>query len=112
MPFCSRGILPARAPSSLVRDWQFAICQGGRCRWWPSKFSLKVIGRRFMTPRLVEVRKNVLKLNDELARALRERFRRAGVLVVSLVSSPGSGKTALLETTLRTLAQTHRVADL
>ncbi len=65
-----------------------------------------------MTPRLVEVRKNVLKLNDELARALRERFRQAGALVVSLVSSPGSGKTALLELTLRTLSKTHRVAAL
>lgn len=65
-----------------------------------------------MTPRLVEVRKNVLKRNDELARALRQRFRQAGVFVVSLVSSPGSGKTALLESTLRTLGQTYRVAAL
>jgi hydrogenase nickel incorporation protein HypB len=65
-----------------------------------------------MTPRLVEVRKNVLKRNDELARALRQRFRHAGVFVVSLVSSPGSGKTALLETTLRTLGETYRVAAL
>ncbi len=45
-------------------------------------------------PRLVEVRKNVLKQNDVIAHALRERFRQAGVLAVSLVSSPGSGKTA------------------
>jgi hydrogenase nickel incorporation protein HypB len=65
-----------------------------------------------MTPRLVEVRKSVLKRNDELARALRQRFRQAGVFVVSLVSSPGSGKTALLESTLRTLGQTYRVAAL
>ncbi len=65
-----------------------------------------------MTPRLVEVRKNVLKLNDELARALRERFRQAGALVVSLVSSPGSGKTALLEATLGLSRKTHRVAAL
>jgi hydrogenase nickel incorporation protein HypB len=65
-----------------------------------------------MTPRLVEVRKNVLKRNDELARALRTRFQQAGVFVASLVSSPGSGKTALLETTLRTLGSTHRVAAL
>ncbi|MFZ3329103.1 MAG: hypothetical protein WA197_00615 [Candidatus Acidiferrales bacterium] len=50
-------------------------------------------------PRLVEVRKNVLKQNDVVARALRERFREAGVLAVSLVSSPGSGKTAFLEKT-------------
>jgi hydrogenase nickel incorporation protein HypB len=50
-------------------------------------------------PRLVEVRKNVLKQNDLIARALRERIREAGVLAVSLVSSPGSGKTAFLEET-------------
>jgi len=54
-------------------------------------------------PRLVEVRRNVLKQNDILARALRERFRAAGVFVVSLVSSPGSGKTAFLEKTLTLL---------
>jgi hydrogenase nickel incorporation protein HypB len=63
-------------------------------------------------PRLVEVRKNVLKQNDVIARALRERFREAGVLTVSLVSSPGSGKTAFLEKTLTLLRPSYRVAAL
>jgi hydrogenase nickel incorporation protein HypB len=45
----------------------------------------------------VEVRRNVLKQNDVLARELRERFEQAGVFVISMVSSPGAGKTALLE---------------
>jgi hydrogenase nickel incorporation protein HypB len=63
-------------------------------------------------PRLVEVRKNVLKQNDVIARALRERFRKAGVFVVSLVSSPGSGKTAFLEKTLTLMRPNHRVAAL
>ena len=63
-------------------------------------------------PRLVEVRKNVLKQNDVTARALRDRFRAAGVSVVSLVSSPGSGKTAFLEKTLTLLRQNYRVAAL
>src|SRR5580765_8492082 len=63
-------------------------------------------------PRLVEVRKNVLKANDVIARSLRERFRSAGVFVVSLVSSPGSGKTAFLEKTLTTLRPDYRVAAL
>src|ERR1700746_3438356 len=63
-------------------------------------------------PRLIEVRKNVLKQNDVLARALRERFREAGVLAVSLVSSPGSGKTAFLEKTLTLLQGRYRVAAL
>lgn len=63
-------------------------------------------------PRLVEVRQNVLKQNDLLARELRQRFRDAGVRVVSLVSSPGAGKTALLEKMLATLRPERRVAAL
>jgi len=47
-------------------------------------------------PRLVDVRKNVLKQNDIVARALRQSFRETGVFVVSLVSSPGTGKTTFL----------------
>jgi hydrogenase nickel incorporation protein HypB len=52
------------------------------------------------TPRLVEVRQKVLKQNDLVARELRQMFHDAGIFVVSLVSSPGSGKTAFLERTL------------
>ncbi len=63
-------------------------------------------------PRLVEVRRNVLKQNDIIARALREQFRAAGVFVVSLVSSPGSGKTTFLEKTLTQLQPRYRVAAL
>jgi hydrogenase nickel incorporation protein HypB len=62
--------------------------------------------------RLVEVRKNVLKKNDVIARALRERFHQAGVFVVSLVSSPGSGKTALLEKLLTLMKKECQVAAL
>jgi hydrogenase nickel incorporation protein HypB len=63
-------------------------------------------------PRLLEVRKNVLKQNDMVARALRERFRALGIFVVSLVSSPGTGKTTFLENTLRLLRPHFRVAAL
>jgi len=62
--------------------------------------------------RIIEVRENVFKQNDIVARALRERFREAGVFVVSLVSSPGAGKTALLEKTLTLLRPQFRVAAL
>jgi hydrogenase nickel incorporation protein HypB len=65
-----------------------------------------------MTPRIVEVRKNILKKNDVAAAGLRERFREAGLFVASLVSSPGAGKTAFLERTLTHAARTHRVAAL
>jgi hydrogenase nickel incorporation protein HypB len=64
------------------------------------------------TPRLIQVRENVLKQNDVLARALRQRFRDAGVYVVSLVSSPGAGKTMFLEKTLAALRRQAPVAAL
>jgi len=51
-------------------------------------------------PRLIEVRRHLLKDNDLRARALRQRFRAAGVRVASFVASPGAGKTALLEALL------------
>ena len=55
-------------------------------------------------PRIIEVRRGVLKKNDELAAALRSRFRAAGVFVVNVASGPGAGKTALLEQALVELA--------
>lgn len=64
------------------------------------------------TTRMIKVRENVFKQNDITARALRERFHEAGVFVVSLVSSPGAGKTALLERTLTELRPKFRVAAL
>jgi hydrogenase nickel incorporation protein HypB len=58
-----------------------------------------------VTTRIVELRQGILKKNDELARELRGRFTSARVLVLNLVSSPGTGKTAFLERTLRELRQ-------
>jgi hydrogenase nickel incorporation protein HypB len=61
----------------------------------------------------VELRQGILKKNDLLAADLRARFGAAGLLAVNLVSSPGSGKTAFLERTLRELRQRgERVAAL
>ncbi|MGA9070167.1 MAG: hydrogenase nickel incorporation protein HypB [Terracidiphilus sp.] len=50
--------------------------------------------------RIVELRQGILKKNDELAAGLRASYAAAGVLVLNLVSSPGTGKTAFLERTL------------
>ncbi len=66
-----------------------------------------------MTTRSVVIRQGVLSKNDALAAGLRERFSAAGVFVVNLLSSPGAGKTALLERALRELrARGLRVAAL
>jgi hydrogenase nickel incorporation protein HypB len=66
-----------------------------------------------MTTRIVELRRGILKKNDELAAALRASYIAAGVLVLNLVSSPGTGKTAFLERTLKeVLAHGSRAAAL
>ena len=62
--------------------------------------------------RIVEVRSRLLRENDVLARELRERFERAGLAVVSFVSSPGSGKTTLLQALMTQLAPRWRIAAL
>jgi hydrogenase nickel incorporation protein HypB len=48
----------------------------------------------------VEVRQNVLKENDRIAGELRDEFGRRGILCLNLISSPGAGKTSILEGTL------------
>jgi hydrogenase nickel incorporation protein HypB len=62
------------------------------------------------TPRIVTVRQNILKDNDRRAAENRFAFAAAGVRAINLVSSPGAGKTALLERTLRDLAGQLRMA--
>ena len=58
----------------------------------------------------VEVLQGLLSENDRQADHNRAHFDRHGVLAVNLMSSPGSGKTALLESTLDALAGRLRVA--
>jgi hydrogenase nickel incorporation protein HypB len=55
------------------------------------------------TGRQVEVLHAVLRNNDQEAAHNRAHFAAAGVLVVNLMSSPGAGKTSLLEATIRAL---------
>jgi hydrogenase nickel incorporation protein HypB len=63
-------------------------------------------------PRVVEVRRNLLKQNDVIARELRTGFLETGTFVVNLVSSPGAGKTTFLERLLTRLHARRRVAAL
>jgi hydrogenase nickel incorporation protein HypB len=56
-----------------------------------------------MAVRRIEVRERVMARNDELAAEVRDTLRGAGVVALNLVSSPGSGKTSLLERTLADL---------
>jgi hydrogenase nickel incorporation protein HypB len=58
------------------------------------------------------VEKKVLSENDRLAAALRQRFQDENILCVNLISSPGSGKTMLLEKTLAAFPKDTSVAVL
>ncbi len=49
---------------------------------------------------VIRIERQVLEKNDEIARQNRELFRDKGVFVVNIVSSPGAGKTSILERTL------------
>lgn len=63
-----------------------------------------------MAVRTIEVRERVMARNDELAARVRDRLTRAGVAALNLVSSPGSGKTRLLERTLEALDREFGIA--
>ena len=60
----------------------------------------------------VPLERKVLSENDRLAAELRERFQEHGVLCLNIISSPGSGKTSLLESTLASLPRNDHVAVL
>jgi hydrogenase nickel incorporation protein HypB len=60
----------------------------------------------------VTMERKVLSENDRIAGKLREQFREHGVFALNLISSPGSGKTALLERTLAAFEKGKRVAVL
>jgi hydrogenase nickel incorporation protein HypB len=60
----------------------------------------------------VPLERKVLSENDRIAAELRARFSQNGILCLNLVSSPGAGKTSLLERTLEAFRRDQRVAVL
>jgi hydrogenase nickel incorporation protein HypB len=60
----------------------------------------------------IPLERKVLSENDRIAATLRQRFTAAGVRTLNLISSPGSGKTLLLEKTLASFPPERRVAVL
>jgi hydrogenase nickel incorporation protein HypB len=63
-----------------------------------------------MAVRTIEVRERVMARNDEIAAEIRRTLEGARVPAFNLVSSPGSGKTSLLERTLAALGGDLRIA--
>ena len=60
--------------------------------------------------RRITIEEDVLAKNNRLASFNRALFKEKGILVLNLVSSPGSGKTSLLERTLKDLSGRYRCA--
>lgn len=58
----------------------------------------------------VRLEREILSRNDDIARHNRDWLRSRGVLALNLVSSPGAGKTSLLERTLRDLGSECRLS--
>ena len=58
----------------------------------------------------VDVLKSLLDANDHQAAHNREHFARHGALAINLMSSPGAGKTALLEATIDALGDELKIA--
>jgi hydrogenase nickel incorporation protein HypB len=59
---------------------------------------------------LITLQHRVLKRNDEVASENRRVFHERGICVINLLSSPGAGKTSLLEATIPRLRDHVRVA--
>jgi len=59
---------------------------------------------------IITIERKVLEKNDEVARENREDLARHGIFVLNLVSSPGSGKTSILEKTCQTLREQMKIA--
>ena len=90
------------------------MCDTCGCNITPgNKHLLETDGRLAKTPdgnQAIDVLQSLLHENDHQAQHNRQHFDTRGVLAINLMSSPGSGKTALLEKTIELLAGRFKIA--
>jgi len=86
------------------------MCGTCGCNVTPGNNHLIEAGGKLHADGTIDVLKNLLHENDHTAAHNREHFYQHQVLVINLMSSPGSGKTALLETTIDSLSSDYRIA--
>ena len=60
--------------------------------------------------RLIDIKQSVLHKNNTLAQANRQEFTDKNILVLNILSSPGSGKTTLIEKTIKATQQQFNYA--
>jgi hydrogenase nickel incorporation protein HypB len=59
---------------------------------------------------IITIERKVLEKNDQIAERNRQLFRERGIFVLNFVSSPGAGKTSILEKTFQELQGSMRIA--
>ncbi|MGA7144357.1 MAG: hydrogenase nickel incorporation protein HypB [Desulfobacterales bacterium] len=81
-----------------------AGCQGAG----DGKAGTSLLGEANAKTKEIKILRKVLDVNDEIARQNRKIFEEKGVFVINVMSSPGSGKTTILEKTLAHIAPAIR----
>jgi hydrogenase nickel incorporation protein HypB len=74
------------------------------------KTDTSLLGEANAKTKEIKIVRKVLDVNDTIAHQNRELFREKGVFVINVMSSPGSGKTAILVKTLSRIAPKIRCA--
>jgi hydrogenase nickel incorporation protein HypB len=109
------GFLAVKTGASSLAKWRRKImCDTCGCTITPANAHLVKAGGKLQHTHegkaSVEVLSSLLHENDHQAHHNREHFDRHGVLAINLMSSPGSGKTSLLEATIDALGDEVRIA--
>jgi hydrogenase nickel incorporation protein HypB len=84
------------------------MCQTCGCAMTPG--NLLTRGHGAIRPAVIDVLQDLLAANDRTAAHNREHFDEHRVLAINLMSSPGAGKTALLEATIVALRGRYKIA--
>ncbi|HUU06164.1 MAG TPA: GTP-binding protein, partial [Patescibacteria group bacterium] len=64
-----------------------------------------------METKKINVMQKLLKANDAIAAAIRKSLKEKNIFFVNLMSSPGSGKTTLIEATVRKLGKKIKIIE-
>src|ERR1700689_4763355 len=91
------------------RREEMTMCQTCGCTITPGNSHLRE-SRDGEDGAVIDVLQDLLIANNQVAMHNREHFDERGVLVINLMSSPGAGKTALLEATIMALGDRYRIA--
>lgn len=111
---CGCGITPGlESDAGGAKSTARGGARGTESDAWATEGEARGVPAHTATPgafTAVEVLENLLAANDRVARHNREHLDAHGVLAINLMSSPGAGKTSLLEATIEALRGRWRIA--